>query len=105
MQLRQYLSILRKWLWLLVLCTVLGGTAAYAISLRLPLIYRASAVLLISEDLDEILMIADRVAVIYEGRISPSIPVEEARIDELGLMMTGSTAVASDSRDEPAPRT
>ena len=66
---------------------------------------KGMAVLLISEDLDEILMIADRVAVIYEGRISPSIPVEEARVDELGLMMTGSTTAASDSRDEPAPRT
>ncbi len=50
------------------------------------------AVLLISEDLDEILMIADRVAVIYEGRISPSIPVEEAEVAQLGLMMTGTSA-------------
>jgi simple sugar transport system ATP-binding protein len=48
------------------------------------------AVLLISEDLDEILMISDRVAVIYEGRISPSVPAGEADIGDLGLMMTGS---------------
>jgi ABC-type uncharacterized transport system ATPase subunit len=48
------------------------------------------AVLLISEDLDEILMLSDRVAVIYEGRISTSIPAAEADIGELGLMMTGS---------------
>ncbi len=54
------------------------------------------AVLLISEDLDEILMLADRVAVIYEGRISASTPVEEAQVDELGLLMTGSDAGASD---------
>ena len=53
------------------------------------------AVLLISEDLDEILMIADRVAVIYEGRISPSMPVEEAQVSQLGLMMTGSSAEAA----------
>ena len=53
------------------------------------------AVLLISEDLDEILMLADRVAVIYEGRISASIPAEEARVDELGLMMTGTSAEAA----------
>ncbi|MEX1296138.1 MAG: ABC transporter ATP-binding protein [Candidatus Limnocylindrales bacterium] len=53
------------------------------------------AVLLISEDLDEILMIADRVAVIYEGRISPSVPVEEAKIAQLGLMMTGTSAEAA----------
>ena len=59
------------------------------------------AVLLISEDLDEILMLADRVAVIYEGHISASIPTEDAKIDELGLMMTGSIA---DAAVEPAPR-
>ncbi len=59
------------------------------------------AVLLISEDLDEILMLADRVAVIYEGHISASIPADEAEIDELGLMMTGAIA---DAVVEPAPR-
>ncbi len=51
-----------------------------------------TAVLLISEDLDEILMLADRVAVIYEGRISRSIPTAEADVGRLGLMMTGSSA-------------
>jgi ABC-type uncharacterized transport system ATPase subunit len=50
------------------------------------------AVLLISEDLDEILMLSDRVAVIYEGNISTSIPADEADIADLGLMMTGSVA-------------
>jgi ABC-type uncharacterized transport system ATPase subunit len=50
------------------------------------------AVLLISEDLDEILMLSDRVAVIYEGNISTSIPADEADISDLGLMMTGSVA-------------
>jgi ABC-type uncharacterized transport system ATPase subunit len=59
------------------------------------------AVLLISEDLDEILMLADRVAVIYEGRISASVPAGEAKVDELGLMMTGSIVGAA---AEPEPR-
>ena len=61
---------------------------------RLLLAQRESgtAVLLISEDLDEILMLADRVAVIYEGRISASIPAAEAEVGRLGLMMTGSSA-------------
>ncbi len=61
---------------------------------RLLLEQRAAgmAVLLISEDLDEILMLSDRVAVIYEGRISPSIPADEADVGDLGLMMTGSVA-------------
>ncbi|MEA2027314.1 MAG: heme ABC transporter ATP-binding protein, partial [Chloroflexota bacterium] len=49
-----------------------------------------TAVLLISEDLDEILMLADSVAVIYEGHISEPRPATGADISELGLMMTGS---------------
>jgi len=59
------------------------------------------AVLLISEDLDEILMLADRVAVIYEGRISRSMPVGEVQIGELGLMMTGSAADATAGTPSP----
>ena len=48
-----------------------------------------TAVLLISEDLDEILMLADRVAVIYEGRISEPVAAADADIENLGLLMTG----------------
>jgi simple sugar transport system ATP-binding protein len=48
-----------------------------------------AAVLLISEDLDEILAIADRVAVIYEGRITGVVDAATADIGELGLLMTG----------------
>jgi simple sugar transport system ATP-binding protein len=51
---------------------------------------RGTAILLISEDLDEILMLADRVTVIYEGHISEPIPAADAEIAELGLLMTGS---------------
>ncbi len=59
---------------------------------KLLLMQRATgtAVLLISEDLDEILMLADRVSVIYEGHISEPIAAAGADIAELGLMMTGS---------------
>ena len=49
-----------------------------------------TAILLISEDLDEILMLADSVAVIYEGRISEPVAADRADIAELGLLMTGS---------------
>ena len=51
-----------------------------------------AAVLLISEDLDEILAIADRVAVIYEGRITGIVDSAGADIEELGLLMTGHAA-------------
>ena len=48
-----------------------------------------TAILLISEDLDEILALSDRIAVMYEGEIVGVVPVEEANAEELGLMMAG----------------
>jgi len=48
-----------------------------------------AAVLIVSAELDEIYALADRIAVMYEGRITgfrpPSVPVEE-----LGMLMAGS---------------
>ena len=49
-------------------------------------------ILLISEDLDEILLLADRIAVIYGGRIVGVVPRAEADVQHIGLMMAGSTA-------------
>ena len=49
-------------------------------------------ILLIGEDLDEILILADRIAVIYEGRIVGVVPRDEADIQKIGLMMAGATA-------------
>jgi simple sugar transport system ATP-binding protein len=48
-------------------------------------------VLLISEDLDEILSLADRILVMYEGRIVDELPAEEADRERIGLTMGGST--------------
>jgi simple sugar transport system ATP-binding protein len=50
---------------------------------------RGTAVLLISEDLDELLEVSDRIAVMFEGEIVGIVPVEEADIDTIGLMMAG----------------
>jgi simple sugar transport system ATP-binding protein len=46
-------------------------------------------VLLISEDLDEILALADRIAVMYEGAVVGECEAESATIEELGLLMAG----------------
>ena len=48
-----------------------------------------TAVMLISEDLDEILALADRIAVIFEGQIMGVIHREEASPEKLGLLMAG----------------
>ncbi|NCQ53464.1 MAG: ABC transporter ATP-binding protein [Caldiserica bacterium] len=51
---------------------------------------KGAAVLLISEDLDEILMISDRIGVIYDGRIVGLVDSKNAQINDIGLMMGGS---------------
>lgn len=50
---------------------------------------KGTATLLISEDLDEILALADRIAVIYEGEIVGIVERAEARVEDLGMMMAG----------------
>ena len=52
--------------------------------------------MLISEELDEILSLSDRVVVMYEGRIVGSFPSETADIHEIGLLMTGGRPDRSD---------
>lgn len=48
-----------------------------------------TAVLLISEELEELLALSDRIAVIYEGQIMGVVDAETADIQQIGLMMTG----------------
>jgi simple sugar transport system ATP-binding protein len=48
-----------------------------------------AAILLISEDLDEILALSDRIAVIYEGQIMDILPRGQATPRKLGLLMAG----------------
>ena len=50
---------------------------------------QGKAVLLISADLEEILSLSDRIAVIYEGHIVGILQPAEANEERLGLMMTG----------------
>jgi general nucleoside transport system ATP-binding protein len=52
------------------------------------------AVLMVSAELDEIRSLADRIAVMYEGRIVGIVPPETPEA-ELGLMMTGGQVKAS----------
>lgn len=48
-----------------------------------------TAILLISEDLDEVLALSDRIIVIYEGQIMGEVITEQASPEQLGLMMAG----------------
>jgi ABC-type uncharacterized transport system ATPase subunit len=47
------------------------------------------AVLLISEDLEELFALSDRIAVMYAGRIMADLPVAAASVERVGLLMAG----------------
>jgi ABC-type uncharacterized transport system ATPase subunit len=47
------------------------------------------AIILISEELEEILNLSDRVAVLYEGQIVKVANVDDVTLDEIGLLMAG----------------
>ncbi len=50
---------------------------------------RGGTVLLISEDLEELFALSDRIAVMYGGRILADLPAGEASIERVGLLMAG----------------
>jgi simple sugar transport system ATP-binding protein len=50
---------------------------------------RGAGILLISEDLDELLSLSDRIAVMHQGQIIGEVPPEDERVNEIGLMMAG----------------
>jgi general nucleoside transport system ATP-binding protein len=52
------------------------------------------AVLLVSEDLDEILALADRVLVLYEGAVAGELDAGSAGVEELGFLMAGGARAA-----------
>ena len=65
------------------------GASEYIHKILLEQREAGTATLLISEDLDEILALADRIAVIYEGRIVGIVDSKTASVEQLGLMMAG----------------
>jgi len=71
-----------------------GATAVIRQAL-IDLARRGSAVLVISQDLDELLEIADRIAVMFHGTLSAPLDTVAATRETLGLLMGGSSAEAS----------
>jgi simple sugar transport system ATP-binding protein len=61
-----------------------------------------TAILFISEDLDELLAVADRIAVLYEGQVMESMPIHVADIETLGLRMAGVRANVDRSMEDYA---
>jgi simple sugar transport system ATP-binding protein len=70
------------------------GALAYVHQCLLNAAGAGAAVLLISEDLDEIFAIADRIGVMYRGRLSPLRPAEAWTLAAIGLAMAGAQGAA-----------
>jgi simple sugar transport system ATP-binding protein len=65
------------------------GAAEFVRTKLLELRASGAAILLISEDLDEVMTMSDRIAVMYGGEISGIVPATEANVESIGLMMAG----------------
>ncbi|WP_237215067.1 ABC transporter ATP-binding protein [Falsiroseomonas oryziterrae] len=100
-------EILRKPAVLVVAQPTWGVDAGAAQLIRQALVDLAkegAAVLVISQDLDELLEIADRIAVIFHGRLSQAMPVQGLTREALGLLMGGSGFPADDAAPGAAAR-
>ncbi|MDC0610781.1 ABC transporter ATP-binding protein [Vibrio sp.] len=49
-----------------------------------------AAIVVISEDIDELFIISDRLAALYEGQLSPSVKTQDTNIEEIGQWIAGS---------------
>jgi simple sugar transport system ATP-binding protein len=65
------------------------GAAAQIRGALLALRDAGCALLVVSEELDELFEISDRLIVIAQGRVSPSVPVAQATIETIGEWMSG----------------
>ena len=96
LELRWYFSLIRRWLWLIVVCTLLGATSAYLVSSRMPPVYSGSATLLIqvapTSGMSEYTAIvtSERLALTYSQMLGGR-PVLEAAIALLDLEETPDT--------------
>ncbi len=50
---------------------------------------QGAAVLLVSPELDEIMSLSDRIAVMYRGKIMDIVPADKVTREQLGLLMAG----------------
>jgi len=76
-----------------------AGAAAAIHQALLDLARAGTAVLVISQDLDELFELADRIAVIYHGRLSETVPVKSTSVEAIGLLMGGVFAQEDEEQD------
>jgi general nucleoside transport system ATP-binding protein len=72
-----------------------AGAAATIRQALIDLARSGAAVLVISQDLDEIFEIADRIAVISRGQLSEAVPASKLSLEKIGLLMAGAGEVGT----------
>ena len=70
------------------------GATEYVRSQLLERRAAGAAILLVSEDLDELLALADRLVVFYEGRVVGAMPAADVDLERLSMLMAGRGAAA-----------
>jgi simple sugar transport system ATP-binding protein len=70
------------------------GAARFVHEKFLELRAKGCGIIVVSEDLEELLTLSDRIAVMYEGRIAGVLDAADATVARLGLLMTGAEAMA-----------
>jgi len=65
------------------------GATAYVHQQLLDAAKRGAGIILISEDLDELFQVADRIQVMYQGALSAAVPTAKVDRAKLGLLMSG----------------
>jgi simple sugar transport system ATP-binding protein len=60
------------------------------------------AILVVSEELDELFEISDRLMVMAKGRLSPSVPIDQASVDQIGIWMSGLWDTTTEAADVQA---
>ena len=65
------------------------GAAAFIRQQLIDLRNEGAAILVISEELEELFEICDRIAVIANGKLSPAKKLADTNIDEIGMWMSG----------------
>ena len=66
-----------------------AGSAAYVRQSLMDMAAKGAAVLVISQDLQELFEISDRISVICEGALSSPRSAESISVEEVGLLMSG----------------
>lgn len=79
-----------------------AGAASFIRNSLLELTQRGAAIVLISQDLDEVFQIADRVAVLHRGELSETYLIDDMTPDKIGLLMSGADIT---NYTPPPPRT